>query len=150
MIVIFKRYNYFKFKNFILVSVLLLFSISFSSFNPIEHNELVFDQKTKSIITQWYDLLLILESKDVNAYPPLSAERINGMGIGGYVTYDELKHLLTPKILRHLMSWMMFMRINFNNIFLHFLPLKKCPYPLLKTKLKIRYPQNHPILITII
>ena len=102
MIVIFKRYNYFKFKNFILVSVLLLFSISFSSFNPIEHNELVFDQKTKSIITQWYDLLLILESKDVNAYPPLSAERINGMGIGGYVTYDELKHLFNTKDIKAL------------------------------------------------
>ncbi len=90
---IFKRCDSFKFKNFILVSILLLFSISFSSFNPIAQNNQIYDQKVKSIITQWYDLLLIMESKDVNAYPPISAERIMGMGIGGYITYNETKHL---------------------------------------------------------
>ena len=86
-----KRYDVSRYKNFILVSVLLIFSISFSSFNPIEQKERIFSLKVKSIITQWYDLFLILESKDVNAYPPISSERIAGMGFGGYVTFDELK-----------------------------------------------------------
>jgi PAP2 superfamily len=92
MIRIFKKYKFSKYKNLILLAVLFIFTISFSSFNPIENKERIFSLKVKSIITQWYDLLLILESKDINAYPPISAERIAGMGFGGYVTYDELKH----------------------------------------------------------
>lgn len=131
-----KRCNYFKFKSITFVFVLLLFSISFSSFNPIDHNSLVFDQKTKSIITQWYDMLLILESKDVNAYPPLSAERINGMGISGYVTYDELKHLFNGNDIQALSILNDVYAYQLQQYFSTFSSIEKLPISTLKNKIK--------------
>jgi len=72
----------------------MLFVI-FSSFNPTDKKEEIFDKKTKFILTQWYELFLVLESKDINAYPPLSSQRIANLGVGGYITYKELdKHFL--------------------------------------------------------
>jgi len=93
MIKFFNRYDILKNRNFVLISFLLILSISFSSFNPIDKSEQVFELKVQSIITQWYDLLLVLESKDVNGYPPVSSERIAGMGISGYIVYSEVKKM---------------------------------------------------------
>ena len=75
--------------SFFTLALFMLF-VFFSSFNPTDNKEEVFNKKTKAIITQWYELFLVLESKDINAYPPLSSQRIANLGVGGYITYKEL------------------------------------------------------------
>lgn len=75
----------------------VLFTLTFSSFNPLQHEEPSFDQKVKSLTTDWYTLFLKFESKDLNAYAPLSAEKLSWLGIAGYVTYIELHQSFDKK-----------------------------------------------------
>ncbi len=91
----------------------IIFTLTFSSFNPIEHQQFSFDQQVKSISTDWYDLFLKFESKDLDAYPPLSAEKLSLMGIAGYVTYNELQQSFDKKQL--------FSLIILNEIYAHYL-----------------------------
>ena len=56
----------------------------FSFYNPVENSEKIYAKEVKSVMLQWYNLSLQLESKDLNAYPPITAERYAKMGIGAY------------------------------------------------------------------
>ncbi len=70
-----------------LLSLVLLFSF----FNPKMHEEKRRDLEVKSIVLQWYNLFLHLESKDTTAFPPISAQRLADMGMSGYLSLDYQK-----------------------------------------------------------
>lgn len=70
----------------------ILFFVGTSSFNQHKIIHQKFDAKTKSTILKWYNLFLKLDSKDLMAYPPISADRIAKIGLAGSLTYDYLKN----------------------------------------------------------
>ncbi len=80
-----------KLKGWFRLFALLSTVIVFSFFNPKLDNQKLKDQQTKSIVLQWYNLFLYLESKDTTAYPPRSAQRLADLGMCGYLTIDYQK-----------------------------------------------------------
>jgi len=70
-----------------LLSLVLLFSF----FNPKMHEEKRRDLEVKSIVLQWYNLFLVLESKDTTAFPPISAQRLADLGMSGYLSLGYQK-----------------------------------------------------------
>ncbi len=70
---------------------LLSLIVVFSFFNPKMHEEKRRDLEVKSIVLQWYNLFLHLESKDTTAFPPISAQRLANMGMSGYLSLDYQK-----------------------------------------------------------
>lgn len=93
---------------FLLVVVLLFISIS--SFHKTKTDQEP-ESKTITDIIKWYDLYLVLESKDYSAYPPLSTKNILTMGLAGKLTLqafedknlplDDDFNLAINEVLRH-------------------------------------------------
>ena len=80
----------------LLVSIFLVF-LGTTSFNYSKNSKQDFDIKAKSIILKWYNLFLKLESKDIYAYPPISAHRIAQIGIAGSLTINEMQNSFINK-----------------------------------------------------
>jgi membrane-associated phospholipid phosphatase len=65
-----------------------IFLLLVSSFNKTDNTQESIDKKCVANIIQWYELYLRLESKDLSAYPPASAENIALLGIAGQLTLE--------------------------------------------------------------
>ncbi len=85
-------YDYRPLRVAILLFCGMLLFVGTSSFNQHKIIDQKFDAKAKSTILKWYDLFLKLESNDLLAYPPISADRIAQIGIAGSLTYDYFKN----------------------------------------------------------
>lgn len=73
-----------------ILTISLIFFLSVSSFHQTFKSDTI-DQKVVANIIRWYDLYLVLESKDYSAYPPLSTQNINILGLAGKLTLDAFE-----------------------------------------------------------
>lgn len=77
----------------VFVVIVLCALMLFSFFNPIENKSKIFENELKSVVLQWNNLSLQLESKDLDAYPPIVAERYAKMGLASYRAFESQKNL---------------------------------------------------------
>jgi len=77
----------------VFVVIVLCALMLFSFFNPIENKSKIFENELKSVVLQWNNLSLQLESKDLDAYPPIVAERYAKMGLASYRAFESHKNL---------------------------------------------------------
>jgi len=79
------------FKNIIILITIGTVFTFLSSFHPTTTKHDDFRISTAALVTQWYNLYLKLESSDLNAYPPISAERLAKMGFAGHLIHQQSK-----------------------------------------------------------
>ncbi len=73
--------------NAILCVAGMLFCIVTTSFNISQFGPQSFERQINDAVIQWYNLHLILEQKDLEAYPPVAARRAAQLGIAGILVY---------------------------------------------------------------